>query len=64
VAEINKETSLTEAQIRGEDPIPTQEFSYKATIPLTTYEKQLLDFAKLAGLTPTQLLGDEKNCST
>jgi hypothetical protein len=64
VAEFNKETSLTGAQIRGEDPIPTHEVSYKATRPLTMYEQQFLDFAKLAGLTPTQVLGDEENCNT
>jgi hypothetical protein len=28
--------------------------------PLTTYEKQLLDFAKSSGLTLAQLLGEEQ----
>jgi hypothetical protein len=49
VIEFNKETGLTEAQIREEDAIPIQEGTYRATRPLTTYEQQLLDFAKSLG---------------
>jgi hypothetical protein len=60
VSEFNKETGLTEAQIRGEDAIPTHEGTYRATRPLTTYEQKLLDFAKSSGLTPAQLPGDEE----
>jgi hypothetical protein len=51
VSEFNKETGLTGAQIRGEDAIATHEGSYRVTRPLTTYEQQLLDFAKLSSLT-------------
>jgi hypothetical protein len=46
MSEFNNETSLTEAQIRGEDAIPSHEGTYRATRPLTTYEQQLLDFSK------------------
>jgi hypothetical protein len=60
VVEFNKETCLIQAQIRGEDAIPTLEGTYRATRPLTMYEQQLLDFAKSSGLTPAQLLGDEE----
>jgi hypothetical protein len=60
VFEFNNQTSLTEAQIRGEDTIPTHEGIYRATRPLTTYEQQLLDFSKSSGLTPAQLLGEEE----
>jgi hypothetical protein len=60
VSEFNKETGLNEAQIRGEDAIPTHERTYRATRPLTTYEQQLLDFTKSSGLTTTQLLGGEE----
>jgi hypothetical protein len=61
VSEFNKdETGLTKAQIRGDDAIPTQQGTYRVTIPLTTFEQQLLDFAKSVGLTPAQLLGDEE----
>jgi hypothetical protein len=34
VSEFNKETGPTEAQIRGEDAIPTHEGTYRATRPL------------------------------
>jgi hypothetical protein len=61
VSEFNKdETGLTKAQIRGDDAIPTQQGTYRVTIPLTTFEQQLHDFAKSVGLTPAQLLGDEE----
>jgi hypothetical protein len=63
VSEFNKETGLTEAQIRGADAIPTHEGTYRTTRPLTTYEQQLLYFAKSSGLTPAQLLGEEEIAS-
>jgi hypothetical protein len=55
-----QETGLTKAQIQGDGAIPTHEGTYKSTRPLTTYEQQLLDFAKSLGVTPTQLLGEEE----
>jgi hypothetical protein len=60
VSEFNKETGLTEAQIRGEDAIPIHEGTYRTTRPLTTYKQQLLDFSKSSGLTPAQLIGEEE----
>jgi hypothetical protein len=55
-----QETGLTKAQISGEGAIPTHEGTYKSTRPLTTYEQQLLDFAKSLGLTRAQLIGEEE----
>jgi hypothetical protein len=60
VSKFNKDTGLNEAQIRGEDAIPTHKGTYRATRPLTPYEQQLLDFAKSSGLTISQLLGEEE----
>jgi hypothetical protein len=61
LVQFNKETCLTATQLRGEDAIPAYEVPNRPNGPLTKYEQQLLDFAKLAGLNQLNFKGVKKS---